>query len=122
MATVLKPKKLTEIYDYDKEIDRIYVQSKKELSTSNYLLFEKYDQNMVNNSIAKATRRKHLRTIVTESRMYQKEWREIKRDDIDKIVFKIMKKYSTEKGQEAHSSYDMKKIHLYFVPVRKSSH
>ena len=91
MATVLKSKKLTEIYDYDKEIDRIYVQSKKELSTSNYLLFEKYDQNMVNNSIAKATRRKHLRTIVTESRMYQKEWREIKRDDIDKLVFKIIK-------------------------------
>jgi len=115
VATVLKSKKLTEIYDYDKEIDRIYAQAKKELSSPNYQLFEKYDQNMVNNSIAKATRRKHLRTIVTESRIYQKEWQDIKRDDVDKLVFAIMKKYSTDKGQESHSSYDMKKILRIFV-------
>jgi integrase len=60
--------------------------------------------------LAKATRIKHLSTLLTETKMLNKDWKDALRSDIDDVVYKIMETYSDEKGQESNTSFDMKKI------------
>ena len=65
---------------------------------------------MVRESLAKATRRKHLEIILSLSRMLKKDWENVAREDIDDLVYTIMQKYSPETGQETNSTWDHKKI------------
>ncbi len=48
-----------------------------ELSPANVELISQYDMEMVRQSIAIATRQKHLRTLLGLSRLYKKDWKEI---------------------------------------------
>lgn len=83
---------------------------KKELSKNNVELISQYDMEMVRQSIAIATRQKHLRTLLGLSRMLRKDWKSITKDDIDKLVYDIMQNYSDSSGKETNYSYDHKKI------------
>ena len=74
------------------------------------MIFADYDKSMVREALSKAVRTKHLQTVITLSKMLDKNWEDADRKDIDELVFKIMDTYSDEKGQESWSSYDMKKI------------
>ena len=80
------------------------------MSEENFKLFEDYDKSMVREALSKALRTKHLQTIITLSKLVGKNWIDVQREDVDELVYKIMNTYSNEKGQESHSSYDMKKI------------
>lgn len=47
--------------------------------------------------------------------MLGKNWQEITRQDVENLIVEISKKYSDQKGQETHTSYDYKKILKIFV-------
>jgi len=111
MSTKVQQKnKGWDIHDYDHRLDLLHEKAKKELSKRNLTLFQDYDKSMVRTPLAKATRAKHLSTILTVTKMINKDWKDVLRADIDDAVYKIMEIYSDEKGQESNTSYDMKKI------------
>jgi len=108
-SRIRKNEELT-VYDYDKEIQRIYLKIDSQLSKRTAKLIRTYDQVMINIPLAKATRRKHLQTVFGLSRFLNKDWHIVKRVDIDSLVSRIMTEYADVNGQESNSSYDSKKI------------
>ena len=98
------------IYDYDERIARTYKLIESELSSENVELIKKYDRSMMTESLAKATRHKHLQTILNLSRFLGKDWKDTTKEDIDNIVVRIVQEYCNESGQETNTSYDHKKI------------
>ena len=65
---------------------------------------------MINTSKAKGTRRKHLQTLYVLSKLLDKKWSLVTKDDIDILVSKIMEKFAESNGQESNYSYDHKKV------------
>lgn len=99
-----------QIHDYDSVIESLTKHIKQELSLKNSELILKYDKVMIRESLAKATRRKHLEILLSLSRLLKKDWELVTKDDIEEVVFKIMQKYSQETGQETNSTWDHKKV------------
>lgn len=77
-----------DIYSYDKQIERIFRKIKDELPQNTIELVTKYDNEMINTSKAKGTRRKHLQTLYVLSKILEKEWEFVTKDDIDVLVSK----------------------------------
>ncbi len=97
------------IHEYDRKISSTLKQIERELSPENVKLIKSYDRELVNNSLAKATRLKHLQMILNLSRMIKKDWKDVTKTDIDNLVYHIMETYSSS-GQETNSTWDHKKI------------
>jgi len=70
------------------------------LPSSTVQLIQKYDREMINTSKAKGTRRKHLQTLYVLSKLLNKEWDKVTKDDIDVLVSKIMEQFAEENDQE----------------------
>ena len=85
-------------------------QIKDELSAGNTKLIFQYDMEMVRQSIAIATRQKHLRTLLGLTRIVRKDWKVVSKNDIEKLVYDIMQNYSDASGKETNYSYDHKKV------------
>ena len=60
---------------------------------------------MVRQSIAVATRQKHLRTLLGLTRMLRKDWTETTKDDIEKIAYEIMQNYSDPSGKSCNPHF-----------------
>lgn len=104
-----------DVYNYDHRIEYVFKQIQREFSTENLALIQKYDKLMVSLSMAKATREKHLKTILNLNRFYEnRDWEKITKEDILDLVYKIMKTYSSD-GQETNTTWDHKKILKIFV-------
>ncbi len=101
---------LSEIYDFERGLQRTLDKIKKELSADNQKLIIQYDKVMATQSISKAARRIHVQALLNLSRMLQKDWKDVTQNDIDDLVFKIMDRYANQKGQETWSSFDLKKV------------
>ena len=86
-----------------------------ELSKNNTQLINRYDMEMVRQSIAIATRQKHLRTLLGLSRMLQKNWEDVTKHDMENLVYEIMQRHSDESGKETNYSYDHKKVLKIFM-------
>ncbi len=86
-----------------------------ELSENNSELITKYDREMVRQSIAVATRQKHLRTLLGLTRLLKKDWKDATKDDMDELVYEIMQRHSDESGKETNYSYDHKKVLKIFM-------
>jgi integrase/recombinase XerD len=108
-----------QIHNYDSAIDSILKNIKNELSPKNSQLILDYDKAMTRESLAKATRRKHLEVLLSLSRILKKDWITVTKSDIDDLVYEIMKKYSPETGQETNSTWDHKKILKIFFRWHK---
>ena len=65
---------------------------------------------MTRQSLAKATRLKHLQIILNLSRFLKKDWKDVTRDDIDELIVKIVNTYGSSNGQETNTTWDHKKI------------
>ena len=113
----LKTIKKKEIHDYDAIMKGIKRRIQDELSPENVELISQYDMEMIRQSIVIATRQKHLRTLLGLSRILQKDWKEVTKKDIEKLVFEITDRYSDETGKEANYSYDHKKYFLNFKSI-----
>lgn len=99
-----------DIYKLDKRSTRVWNLIKKELFIENVELLEKYETEMINLGIAKATRIKHLQILLTISRKINKNWADITKSDIDRLIKEIMNEYGDVNGDETESSRDFKKI------------
>jgi len=116
-----KPRNL-KIYDYDYQLEHVYNLIRHELSPENVRLVEQYDVALVNSALAKATRHKNLKMILSLSRLLNKNWIDVSKEDIDELVFKIMKKYSDDSGKETNTTWDHKKVlKIFFRWVRLGS-
>lgn len=105
----------SEIYGFDKSLERSFNVIKKELPKETQDLIIEYDKVMARQSISKAARRIHVQALLNLSRLLQKDWRDVSKKDIEDIVFKIMETYADERGQETWSSFDLKKVLKIFV-------
>ena len=103
------------IYDHDYNLRNAFKLITKELSENNLELIKKYDKEMVNCSLTKATRHKHLKMILSLSRLLQKDWINVTKEDIETLVYDVMEKYGNELGQETNTTWDHKKILKIFV-------
>ena len=111
-----------EIHQYDRKIVAAYRLIEKELSKENITLIIKYDKHMARQSLAKATRLKHLQIILNLSRMTKKDWTDLVKDDIDNLVFKIVQTYGDSDGKETNTTYDHKKIlNIFFRWIKLGS-
>ena len=110
------------IYNYDQLLKQVWKLLRKELSDKNVKLIQKYDKAMVNSSLSKATRQKNLKMILSLSRMLNQDWQDVTKDDIDELVYKVMKQYGNSNGQETNTTWDHKKIlKIFFRWVRLGS-
>ena len=71
------------IYTYDRDIASLHRQIKALASARNAEFILKYDREMVQNSLAKATRRKHLEVLSIQSRVIKKDWDKLTKEDIN---------------------------------------
>lgn len=96
-------------YRYDKRIEYSLNSLEQTVCQEDYLLVQKYIEQMVVTSNNSATISKNVEVIATMSKFIDKRWPELTKDDINSLVAKIMKKYS-DNGQESHATYDCKKV------------
>jgi len=97
------------IYDYNKRISRTMILIKNELSKENIDIIEQYHNVMITESFSKATQHKHLQTILNLSRFLEKNWADVTKSDIERIVSLVVQKYSSD-GQETNTTHDHKKV------------
>ncbi|AJM93032.1 tyrosine-type recombinase/integrase [Nitrosopumilus piranensis] len=97
------------IYDYDKIITRTFALMEKDLSDNNVRVIKKFDRVLVNESLSDARRSKILGTILSLSRMLNKDWEDTNKEDIEELVYNFNKKFS-KSGQETNTTADHKKI------------
>ena len=98
------------IYNYDNLLKKLWSTIKRELSEQNVKLLQKYDKIMITTSLAKATRLKQLKMILSLSRLLQKNWEDFTKEDIDNLVLKVMERYCDENGRETSTTWDHKKV------------
>lgn len=111
-----------QVHDYNLKIDKAYKLIEKDLSKNNVKLIRKYDQFMARQSLAKATRLKHLQIILNLSRVIKKDWQIVIKEDIESLVFKVVETYGDSNGKETNTTYDHKKIlKIFFRWVKLGS-
>lgn len=122
MSQKFRSEKSIRIYDYDYLLKNIYSLINNELSENNVKLVTKYDQEMVNLSLSKATRHKNLKMILSLSRMLKKDWTDITKEDVGALIYDIMTRYGNSTGQETNTSHDHKKVlKIFFRWVKLGS-
>ncbi len=109
MRQILR-KKSTDLYYHDKRLEMYHKTAKREFSESNFALSEKYDEFMLAETLAKATRDKNLQVLIGLTRLLGKDWADVTKSDIQTLVAKINQKYTDERGKETHTSFDQKKF------------
>jgi site-specific recombinase XerD len=97
------------LYDYDRIIIRTFVLMQKDLSENNFRLIKKFDRTLVNESLSEARRSKILSTLLSLSRLLDKNWDETNKEDIEELVYNFNQKFSPN-GQETNTTSDHKKI------------
>ncbi len=101
---------IRDIYKLDEKITRIWDQIKVKLSSENIELFEKYETELINLGLAKATRIKQLQILLIITKKINKNWVCVTKSDIDGLVREIANEYSDVNGDETETSRDFKKI------------
>jgi integrase/recombinase XerD len=97
------------VHDFDRRIENEFMTIQSELSPKNVEIIKKYDMEMVRGSLSKATRLKHIATLLSLTRILKKDWDTVTKQDIDQIIYEVITKYSPN-GQETHTTWDHKKI------------
>ncbi len=97
------------LYDYDRIITRTLALFQKDVSEKNFLLMKKFDRVLVNESLSDARRSKILGTLLSLTRMINKDWSETNKEDIEELVYNFNKKFS-KNGQKTNTTSDHKKI------------
>ncbi|MGI0046600.1 MAG: hypothetical protein ACREBB_05370 [Nitrosotalea sp.] len=86
MAVKPGSQNMIEIYNYDRLLAQVFRQLKNEFSKRNFDLAQQYDRVMVNESLAKATRLKQLKMILSLTRLFKKDLNNATKSD-NKLMF-----------------------------------
>jgi len=120
-SRILKQKEY-DIHGYDKRLTQVYRLLENDVSDDNFQLIKKYDQMFARQSLAKAYRSRNLNALLTLTRMLDKNWTDVTKDDIDKLVFSVVQMYSDHKGKETNSTADAKKyLKMFFRWIKLGS-
>ena len=103
-----------EVHPFEKKFLQSYDLAKKEMSVKNFELFERYDMAMIGDTIATSTRYHQLAIIVNLTRQINKDWNLVTKEEINKLVYDIMKRYSKD-GKENWTTWDYKKMLRIFM-------
>lgn len=98
-----------DVHKYGKQIEADYKLGKKRLSNYNFTLFKDYDEELIRQSFAKATRHKSLQMILSLSALHEKDWNNVTKEQVRTLLTKIMTVHSKKTGQETNTTYDHKK-------------
>jgi len=98
-----------DIYNLNRQIEQIWNQIKTEFSEDDVAELEKYEIVMVKETLAKSTRLKNLKMLLSLRRLAGKDLVTLDKNDIDKLVVRIMDTYS-QSGKETETTKDHKKI------------
>jgi integrase len=101
---------IRDIYKLDSKIAKLWTLIKSQLSTENIELFEKYETEMINFGLAKATRIKQLQILLIITKKINKNWTCVTKSDLDRLVREVMDQYGDVNGDETETSRDFKKI------------
>lgn len=101
---------IRDIYKLDSKITRLWTLIKSELSSENIELLEKYETELINTGLAKATRIKQLQILYSITKKISKNWTCVSKTDLDRLVREIMDQYGDVNGDETETSRDFKKI------------
>ncbi len=94
----------------DRQLERTWSKINSELSRSDVKLLLCYDSEMVNTSLGKATRLKHIQVLLSISRILNKNWSRVTKHDISNLIRTIMDRYGYDSGAESDTSRDFKKV------------
>jgi len=97
------------VHDFDYRLYQVWELIKREFSKENARIIKKYDIEMTNQTLAKATRWKHIQTLINLTKMINKNWKDITKEDIGELVAQIIERFGSLNGQESNYSYDHKK-------------
>jgi len=74
------------LYNYDRIITQTFALMQKDLSENNYKIMKKFDRVLVNESLSDARRSKILSTLLSLSRILNKNWNEANKEDIEELA------------------------------------
>ena len=112
-------KRENDIHGYEKRLLQVYKLLEKDLSSEDFQLIKKYDQMFVQHSLSKAYRSRNLNAMLTLTRVLNKNWIDVTKEDIDNLVYDVVQTYSDHKGKETNSTADAKKnLKMFFRSVR----
>ena len=92
-----------EIYNFDRMFDQVFKLLKNELSSRNFALVMKYEKVMVSDILAKATRLKQLKIILSLTKLLQKDGRYVQLVNAD-VEDAILSHYGIVKGEPSGPS------------------
>jgi len=98
-----------QLRNYDRRLERTFQKARDNLSKENFSLLEKYDNEMATLGLMKSTRAKQLSIIVDISIRIGKDWKEITKDDIDRLIRGVIDEFGDKLGGETETTRDYKK-------------
>jgi len=98
-----------QIRNYDRRLERTFQKARDNLSKENFSLLEKYDNEMATLGLKKSTRAKQLSIIVDISIRIGKDWKEITKEDIDRLIRSVIDEFGDKLGGETETTRDYKK-------------
>jgi integrase len=111
-----------DIHGYEKRLAQVYRLLERDLSSENFQLIKKYDQMFVQQSLAKAYRCRNLNALLTLTRMLDKNWIDVTKNDNNNLVYNVVQTYSDHKGKETNSTADAKKyLKMFFRWIKFGS-
>jgi len=101
-----------QLRNYDRRLERTYQKAIDNLSKENFSLLEKYDNEMATLGLMKSTRAKQLSIIVDISIRFGKDWKEITKEDIDRLIRSVIDEFGEKKAVDllltkANSNYEI---------------
>jgi integrase len=108
-----------DIHDMEQRIQLKLRQIEKVFSPKDKSLIAKYIDAMVLDSVSNSVIDKHLWCILTLSKTLNKDWQDITKSDVQRLVVEVMKHYS-KTGQETHTTLDFKKVLKIFIRWMKT--
>jgi len=95
--------------DYDRKLQRAFAKAKNNLSSENLALIIEYDVEMATLGLKKSTRVKQIAILVDITIRIGKNWKDVNKSDIDKIIRNVLDEFGDSLGGESETTRDYKK-------------
>lgn len=99
-----------QILDYDRKMHLALKKAEENISLENLSIIQRYDAEMATLGLKKSTRSKQIAIIVDISIRIGKNWSDITKEDIDRLIRGIMDEFGDNLGGETETTRDYKKI------------
>ena len=98
-----------QILNYDRKLQRAFDKAKENVSDNNLNLIIQYDAEMATLGLKKSTRAKQIAILVDITIRIGKNWSDVVKEDIDKLIRGVMDEFGDNLGGESETTRDYKK-------------